>query len=115
MQDFRILVPESQSHPRLEELFISKGYAGISVILGQDRCCQPPIKPPSESWADTPKPVIVHSTLVYLRSDVWREGGPDTHKQARPRHPVPVPTFRHSGLKGSLVVHLVTKKRICFI
>lgn len=42
MQDFRILLLESQSQSRLKELSVSTGYAGISVILGQDRCCEPP-------------------------------------------------------------------------
>jgi hypothetical protein len=42
MQDFMILVLESQSQSRLKELSVSIGYAGISVILGQDRCCEPP-------------------------------------------------------------------------
>lgn len=41
MQDFRILLLESHQS-RLKELSVSTGHAGISVMLGQDRCCEPP-------------------------------------------------------------------------
>lgn len=42
MQDFRILVLESQSEARLKEMSFSKEYGSISVTLGQDRCCESP-------------------------------------------------------------------------